>query len=82
MTSHQKADKVGRWLTEAVILPHDTVQLTNGALCKVLLGRGDISAGRQVGDDLLADPSAREDPGLGVGKLHFTLGTTPLSVLC
>lgn len=50
------------------------VELANAALGEVLLGSGDVFAGRQIGDDLLSDPTARKLASLRVGE-------APLKVL-
>jgi hypothetical protein len=44
------------------------VQLTDSTFLQVLLGTGDITALRQILDDLLADPAAWKEPCLGVGE--------------
>jgi hypothetical protein len=44
------------------------MKFTNGALTQVLLGSRDVATGRQILDDLLANPTALEDAGLGVGE--------------
>lgn len=44
------------------------VQLSDGTLLEVLLGAGDVLAGGEVGDDLLAHPAAIEQTGVGVGE--------------
>jgi hypothetical protein len=48
---------------------HYTVpmELTNATFLDVLLGAGDILAGRQVRDDLLPRPATSEDVRLGIG---------------
>ena len=40
------------------------VEFSDSSLFQVLLGTGNIMAGRQVLDDLLAHPATREDAGL------------------
>lgn len=49
------------------------VQLADGALAQVLLGGGDVAAGGQVGDDLLARPAA-------VAEFDVRVGEAPLEV--
>ena len=43
------------------------VELTNATFLDVLLGAGNVVAGRQVRDDLLPRPATSEDVRLGVG---------------
>jgi hypothetical protein len=47
------------------------VHFAEAVLGQVLLGAGDVVAGGQVGDDLLAHPAARELTGFGVGEAPF-----------
>lgn len=49
------------------------VQLADRPLAQVLLRGGDVAAGRQVGDDLLARPAA-------VAELDVRVGEAPLQV--
>jgi CHASE2 domain-containing sensor protein len=54
------------------------VKLTGRALGQVLLGSGNVVAGRKILDDLLANPAAVEDPRLGVGEAPFEVGDDPV----
>jgi hypothetical protein len=47
------------------------VKLTDSALLQVLLGTRDVAALRQILDDLLANPTAGEEPCFGVGETPF-----------
>jgi hypothetical protein len=47
------------------------VHLADAVLGQVLLGAGDVVAGGQVGDDLLAHPAAGQLPSFGVGEASF-----------
>jgi hypothetical protein len=47
------------------------MELTERALLQVLLSRGDIRAGRNIGHDLLTTPATVEDLGLGVREAPF-----------
>ena len=47
------------------------VHFTDAVLGQVLLGACDVVASRQVGDDLLAHPAARQLAGFGVGEAPF-----------
>ena len=50
------------------------VELADGTLLQMLLGGRDVVAGGEIGDDLLPDPAAVEQPGLGVGEAPLQVG--------
>jgi hypothetical protein len=50
------------------------VKLTDGTLAQMLLGSSDVMAGREVGNNLLPDPTAVEDACLGVREGPFQAG--------
>lgn len=49
------------------------MELADGALRQVLLGCRQIMTGREIRDDLLANPTAFQDPRLGVGETPFKI---------
>lgn len=49
------------------------VQFADGALLQMLLSTSNVVAGRKISDDLLANPAALEDFGLGVGEAPFQI---------
>jgi hypothetical protein len=49
------------------------MEFPDSTLRQVLLGSRDVMALREVGDDLLADPSPLENSGLGIGKTPFQI---------
>lgn len=44
------------------------VKFAGGTFLQVLLGAGDVVARGQIRDDLLSDPTSREQTCLGVGE--------------
>lgn len=50
------------------------VELADRPLGQVLLGGRDVHGGGEVGDDLLPDPAAVQDPRARVGETPFQVG--------